>query len=258
MAEEITQRLRRSGKKGLRFADAMMFPNPETHKLMELLIHLQEAKILDLSEGFTCCTSSDVLNSPKASEFLELLKRAGCVQILWGIESPFPSKLEELGKTPNVGKLGETTKDVESTVHEKVKLIHEAGMAVTGLFIFDPDYSREEAQQLIEFVDKTDVDAVSLSILTPLPGTKLFEQQIRERSITQDLTRFDLRHITYQPRSRTAEEAQQLYRQVLIQINSPARLLGRTIGFIEHSRSFRTAMKELAIQATTGLSTARS
>ena len=52
---------------------------------------------------------------------------------------------------------------------------------VTGNFVVDPDWNEERFVELWDFVARHGFQRAGYTILTPLPGTKLFEQ-LRPRS----------------------------------------------------------------------------
>ena len=57
----------------------------------------------------------------------------------------------------------------------------------------DPSYTEEDFSRLIEYVHYLDIDQPIFSILTPFPGTKLYEQ-VKDQLITDNYEYFDGMH----------------------------------------------------------------
>jgi hopanoid C-3 methylase len=122
----------------------------------------------------------------------ELLERwkplARRFDIFFGFEAPTTSGLDALHKDSEVG----------NTI-EAVAIARRLGFGVTGNFIIDPNYGEEDFRILWDFLAKHQLTRVGFTVLTPLPGTRYFEQ-MRETIQVQDWERFDLHHLLWQPR----------------------------------------------------------
>jgi radical SAM superfamily enzyme YgiQ (UPF0313 family) len=57
----------------------------------------------------------------------------------------------------------------------------------------DPSYTEEDFKRLIEYVHYLDIDQPIFSILTPFPGTKLYEE-VKDQLITNNYEYFDGMH----------------------------------------------------------------
>jgi len=114
------------------------------------------------------CSAS--MNFAENEEVLELAARAGCVMVLLGIESERIEQLEETNKMMNV-KIGI---DHYADVFKK---IHKYGISVLGAFIYGLESDTPETMRhRTEYINSADIDAVQATILTPLPGTALFNR----------------------------------------------------------------------------------
>jgi len=111
--------------------------------------------------GFSCGSRVDTLDS----EMAEALKRAGCYRVTLGIESGNQQVLYDIKK--NIKK-----EDAERTV----KILKEAGLeAYTYFMIGHPTDTKQTIQDTRDFMKKLDPDMAEASIVTPFPGTELWE-----------------------------------------------------------------------------------
>jgi radical SAM superfamily enzyme YgiQ (UPF0313 family) len=64
---------------------------------------------------------------------------------------------------------------------EAVRRFHGEGIGVVGAFIFGFDHEDKDIfEQSFEFITKCHIDCVQLSILTPYPGTRLYNRLLNE------------------------------------------------------------------------------
>jgi anaerobic magnesium-protoporphyrin IX monomethyl ester cyclase len=99
-------------------------------------------------------------------ETLKLMKRAGCSMIAYGVESGNQHGLDYLKKKI---KIEETRRAFAMT--------HQAGIETMAYFILGiPVESYEEELQTIKFAKEINSSYVQFSILSPLFGTRLFEE----------------------------------------------------------------------------------
>jgi len=80
-----------------------------------------------------------------------------------------------------------------------VLLGRELGFGVTGNFVVDPDWGERDFEDLWALLERLRLDRVGFTVLTPLPGTDYYEQA-RARLAEQDLARFDMHHVLWEPR----------------------------------------------------------
>ena len=98
-------------------------------------------------------------------ELLKLMKKAGCYETGFGIESGSDRVLEFIKKS--------ITKDM---VRQGVKWAKEAGIDVRGFFMIGfPTETKEEILETIDFAKELDVDVAQFMVSTPFPGTEMWE-----------------------------------------------------------------------------------
>jgi radical SAM superfamily enzyme YgiQ (UPF0313 family) len=110
-----------------------------------------------------------VVRHPK---LFELWKEAGLITAVIGFEEISDRRLADFNKKT----------DVETNI-AALQLLKEIGIKVIGDFIVSPDYTDEDFEALEIFIEKNPIDLPLPAILTPIPGTKLFELKKREIKI---------------------------------------------------------------------------
>ena len=122
------------------------------------------------------CSAS--MNVADNEEVLSLAAKSGCRMILLGIESERIDQLQNMNKRLNA-KMGIDSYD------EVFKRIHKHGIAVLGAFIYGlPTDTPETMAARTDYINEASIDAVQATILTPLPGTGLFNRMMKENKIT--------------------------------------------------------------------------
>jgi len=93
---------------------------------------------------------------------------------------------------------------------ERLAKIRQAGIGVTAGMIVGLDGDGVEVfEKNLEFLQRARIDALQLNILTPLPGTPLFDEMKRTGRITDhDWSHYDFRHVVFQPKRMNAGELQ--------------------------------------------------
>ena len=93
-----------------------------------------------------------------------MLKKAGCHQVMFGIESGDEEIRKTIRKPIN-----------EEITRLAIQYCKKAGLEVRGAFIFgSPGETRETMQKTLDFAMDIDVDIAIFNITTPYPGTQLF------------------------------------------------------------------------------------
>lgn len=113
------------------------------------------------------------------SELLQMMKKSGCIQILYGLESGDDSILKSMRK-------GITVNEIERVV----KLTYEAGFQVRGNFIFgDTDETLETARNTLKFIQEQIeyFSSVALSPILLFPGSYLYKQAVENKIIDNEI-----------------------------------------------------------------------
>jgi len=127
----------------------------------------------------------------KDEEFLSLLKEAGFGQLHVGYESINELSLKEWRKKQSL----ETIKfTIEQAKKYKLK--------INGMFILGSDYDTEETiEKTVDFAIDSGIATMQLTILTPFPGTDLYEELKKENRIfTFNWNYYDVQHTVFFPK----------------------------------------------------------
>lgn len=121
-------------------------------------------------------------NAPTPTEVLEAMARAGCRAFKFGVESTDPAVLERIPKPMEPA-------DVARTVADCRRL----GIRTHATFLFGlPGETRESALRTIDFALGLGAHTLQFAIVTPYPGTPLYDEARREGwLLDDDWTRYD-------------------------------------------------------------------
>ncbi len=132
-------------------------------------------------------------------EFLRLLARAGCQMAMVGFESISEQNLTSIGKKTSV-----------SVSEAAVQAFHDHGIAVHGMFVVGLDFDDAgSAEATAAFARRLGIDTFQLMMVTPAPGTRLWNRLASEgRLIEADWTFFDGHHAVLLPERMTPLQLQ--------------------------------------------------
>ena len=138
------------------------------------------------------------LTIAKKPKLLQLAQESGCCGLFLGFESLSQEGLEKLNKRFN---------HVDQYA-EAIQRIHDHGIGIQGSFIFGHDWDTLDTfDEVLEFTERTKLESVHYTILTPFPGTRLYERYKAEgRLITEDWRLYDMCHAVFRPKNMTPEE----------------------------------------------------
>ena len=127
----------------------------------------------------------------KDEELLELMHRSGCWNVFLGLESVNQSTLDSYAKSQSV-----------DDIVRGIATLHEYGISAHGMFVLGADSDGPDCvRDTVNFAVKNKIDTVMLNILTPLPGTPLFDELDAEgRIFDKRWELYDALHVVYKPK----------------------------------------------------------
>jgi radical SAM superfamily enzyme YgiQ (UPF0313 family) len=163
-----------------------------TKELLEALVVMRRAgELPDWSAETTLNVATD-------EQLLDLFKEAGCTTLIIGFESVSEDTLKTMAKGINFC----------LSFQEAIERIHSRGISIVGNFIvgFDTD-PITVFRDTLNFVFENNILYPFFSILAPMPGTELHEEFKAEgRLDTFDWSRYDTRHVLYEPKHMSREQ----------------------------------------------------
>lgn len=139
------------------------------------------------------------VEAAKDPELLKLMARSGCYTVFVGLESINPATLKAYNKAQTV-----------EGIRECVINFHQHGIAVHGMFVFGSEEDHYQViRDTVKFSRQLDLDSLQYLILTPVPGTPVYQElEAQNRIICRDWSHYDGHHAVFQPRQFTAYELQ--------------------------------------------------
>ncbi len=129
------------------------------------------------------------INMADDDELMTLAAKAGCRGVFVGFESPTEEGLEEVGKKFNIMK--------GRDLRVSVRRLQRHGILVVGSFIMglDADH-RGIGKQIADAAERYGVDLLNVLLLTPLPGTRVWEQMESQGRIAANSFPEDWKYFT--------------------------------------------------------------
>lgn len=152
-------------------------------------------RVIELCRGMTerrldlwwwCLSRADLLL--RNEEMVEEMVRAGAKSIFLGVESPHSKTLKAFNKGMNV----------EDTV-QTVKMLKQKGLEIHASYILGGlEEKSEQIHETIRFAKQLDTNVAQFSILTPYPGTAIYEQ-VKDRIFRwrAPWSFFDMQHLVF-------------------------------------------------------------
>jgi radical SAM superfamily enzyme YgiQ (UPF0313 family) len=129
------------------------------------------------------------INMADDEELLTLAAKAGCAGVFIGFESPTPAGLKEVGKKFNLVNGRDFAASVRRIQRHKILV---AGSFIMGLDTDEPGIG----QRIVEAAKHYGVDILNTLYLTPLPGTRLWDELAAQNRIAADRFPEDWKHYT--------------------------------------------------------------
>ena len=133
-------------------------------------------------------------------DMVKLAAESGCVSMFVGMESIFEESIDETNKPFN---------RVEQYERE-IACFHEHGVMLNPGVIFGFDHDDESVfPRTVDFLIKNNLELAYFNIMTPLPGTPLFDRMKAEGRIFDfDWANYDGKHVVYWPKRMSPETLQ--------------------------------------------------
>lgn len=187
--EEVIEDIKKIKGKYFVFWDDNFFGDTDySKKLMQQLLKLNKKWAAQVT-----------LERCQDEELLKLARKSGCEYLFVGLESFSADSLKSVNKEINNVEIYRNT----------ISLIHKNGIAVQAgiIFGFDTD-TKSVFKDTLNACNNLGIDGVTVSILTPLPKTILYDEFKREgRLISKDWTYYNGKtRVAFKPKNMTPKE----------------------------------------------------
>lgn len=189
-AENVITELMSRQSRQLFFCDDNFTAHPRrTHRLLELMI---KNKI----SGWACQVRCD---AAKNERLLALMSQAGCAVACVGFESVNAKTLQSFQKRQSL-------EDIISAI----RAFHKKKIKIHGMFVLGSDEDNEKTiWDTLKFAIRQKIDTLQMMILTPLPGTKVYERlKAQQRIFSYDWSLYDGQHVVFRPKLLSARQLQ--------------------------------------------------
>lgn len=137
---------------------------------------------------------TDIARDP---ELIRLMSKTGCFSVYIGFESINPQTLALYNK-------GQRVEDIDDCI----RLLKKHSIGIHGMFVFGSDTDDlQTIRSTQKYAKKLDIDSIQFLMLTPLPGTLVFEELKRQRRLIHtDWSKYDAHHVVFEPKLMTPFE----------------------------------------------------
>ncbi len=152
-------------------------------------------------------------------KFLHLAHKSGCVEWFVGFESVSQEALNNIKKTHNK----------VSDFKRMIRRVHNHGMTIQGGIIFGFDEDTPDIfDTTLEIINDWELDVLEVNILTPYPGTPLYDRLEKEGRITsKDWSKYNQVDVVFKPKQMTEQELYNGARKVAREFYNPVKVLKR-------------------------------
>jgi len=211
--KQVINEIEQIEQKYIFFCDPSLTTNTNyTKQLFKGIIGLNKKLI-------NCYGNAHVL--AEDTELLNLARKAGCIEWHVGFDSVSQDSLNGIGKKTNIVK----------NYKKAVKNIQNNGMSLIGEFVLGFDSDKKDIfRKTVDLINEIDINIPWLNILTPYPGTPLFEKfEKQNRLITKDWSKYTCleRNVVFHPKHMTADELLNGTKDAYKELCSPKNLLKR-------------------------------
>lgn len=190
---DIVEEIKQIGSKHIMIIDDNFIGDPQWTK--ELL-----RAFIPLKIKWNAAVSINVASIPG---MLDLMAESGCQGLFIGFESINADSISSVNKTQN------RRADYERAIEE----IHKRGIMINASFVFGLDEDTPDVfRKTLDWIVEQKLETITSHILTPYPGTTLYNQFVHDNRLTSDdLSCYNTAHVVFRPKNMTPEQLYQGY-----------------------------------------------
>ncbi len=159
-----------------------------------------------VKKDWIACASVNIADN---EDVLKYASKSGCKLLIIGIETNTKESLKEIGKSVNFS-------NAQDNYQSLIRKLHHYKIGVnTNLIIGFDSETREDIVGRLNSIIRFSYDISSITILTPLPGTRLYQKLLNENRILfkdypNDWSKYDFRTIVHKPLNITVDDVQDI------------------------------------------------
>jgi len=185
--------------------DLFLASKPRTQKLCELIIES------GMKITWSCTARVDTVKP----EILKLMKRAGCWEISFGLESGSNEILKSMDKAADIARS-----------EQAVKWTAEAGIRTKGLFILGyPGETVETIEITKAFIRKLPISIMNLTKFTPYPGSPIYKEMYGTAIRDDHWQKMNGMNFLWAPEGMTVDDLDRHYQEVLFSFYKSPRMM---------------------------------
>ena len=206
---QVVSEIQKINKKHILFIDDNFIGSPAWARDMV-------QAMLPLNIKWNAAVSANILDMP---DLLDAMARSGCQGLFIGFESLTAAALANVHKGQN------QVERYEALISE----IHKRGMMVNASFVFGLDGDDATVfQTTVDWIIKNKIETVTSHILTPYPGTQLYDSLLAQGRITSfDYSKYNTAHVVFEPLAMSQQQLYSGYLDVYRQVYSLKNIIRR-------------------------------
>ncbi|MBU0498048.1 MAG: B12-binding domain-containing radical SAM protein [Candidatus Thermoplasmatota archaeon] len=187
--DTVVTEVQHLSQKYFAFVDSSLTYNPRYARVLF-------QALIDSNKHFACSANINVIE--RDDKLLQLGAEAGLTQIFMGLESPSQITIDSIGKKTHT----------VSNYKTVIKKLHDYGFSVLGFFMFGFDTDTPQVfDETLDLMYDTEVDMAGCCILTPFPGTPLFDEFDKNgRLLSKDWSKYYEGSVVFRPKHMTPEQ----------------------------------------------------
>ncbi len=193
----------------------------------------------DIKISWSCLGRADAITP----EILSLMKKAGCWSISYGIETGDEEVMKFIGKNITLDK-----------IEQAVRLTKKAGILSKGFFIMGhPIDTHDTIKKTIDFTLRIPLDDISVSMMTPFPGSKLHKIASQYGEFEDNWKKMNELDVVFVPKGLTKDDLQRYSKKMLrkfylrprIVLNYMKRIAENPKGLPYYLKGFTAFLREI-------------
>ena len=154
----------------------------------------------------------------KKDKILKRLYSSGCRKLLIGFESLNSDNLEKINKSG-------FKKNKRGEYEKAINIIQSNKIGVVGSFVLGLDNDTEETfDELYDFIVNTKIYGTNITIATPFPGTRYYEELSEKENLPCDWSLYDGFTLVHKLKNISSDRFMIKYKELIAKINSPERI----------------------------------